>query len=281
MKNFLLQAYPFHSGKRLLEIVALVLLVGFVFEYTFLPFNVNKSEHLFTYEVICLIHSANGALTYGLFFLLLGKLVRDEHWKLYKELLAIFVVLTIIGINNFFLRRIIYDNVNNESWAYLWEEIGHAYLVGPLLFIGITMGNFFMLNASHIRQAGILPVSRNETTEEQGESVKLEALVKNDHFELAPDDLLYAKAEGNYVVFVIRSLAGSEQLMKRMTLQSTLDQLEKYPHIIKTHRAYAVNVRHVLKVAGNAQGYQLTVAHVPEQVPVSRNHLKAFNQQMG
>ena len=278
--QFLRQAYPLHAGRRLLKIMGLVFLAGFLFEYIFLPFNVNQSEHLFRYEVICTLHSANGAITYGIFFLLLGRFVREEHWKLYKEIIAIFVVLTVIGVNNFFLRRLIYDNAENASMHYLLEEIGHAYLVGPLLFLGITLSNFFLLNASHMRQAQDLTVAHTVTPSAKSEGVRLVATVKNDHFDLIPDNLLYVKADGNYAVFFVKTAAGVEQLMKRMTLQSTLDQLTKYPFIIRTHRAYVVNVRYVDKVTGNAQGYQLILSGADEQVPVSRMHLKSFNKQM-
>ncbi|MEL7147299.1 MAG: LytTR family DNA-binding domain-containing protein [Bacteroidota bacterium] len=280
MKQFLDQAYPLHAGKRLLQIVGLVFVAGFLFEYVFLPFNVNKSEHLFPYPVICVFHSANGALTYGVFFLIMGSFVNEERWKLYKELLAILVVLSIIGVNNFFLRRLIYDNPYNASLKYFMEEIGHAYLVGPMLFLGISLGNFFVLNASHMKQAGDLSVATAEDLQQDRKTVKIEALVQNDHFELIPDDLLYARADGNYVVFYLQTDDGVAELMKRMTLQSALDQLVNHSQIVRTHRAYLVNVRHIAKVAGNAQGYQLTVSNAADRVPVSRKHLKSFNQLM-
>ena len=45
-------------------------------------------------------------------------------------------------------------------------------------------------------------------------------------------------------------------------------------HIIKCHRAFLVNLRHVVKVSGNAQGYRLQVGECREEVLVSRAYIR-------
>lgn len=46
------------------------------------------------------------------------------------------------------------------------------------------------------------------------------------------------------------------------------------PFIIRCHRAFLVNIRMVVKVDGNSQGYKLNLEGCEEEVPVSRAYAK-------
>lgn len=46
------------------------------------------------------------------------------------------------------------------------------------------------------------------------------------------------------------------------------------PFIIRCHRAFLVNIRMVVKVDGNSQGYKLNLEGCEEDVPVSRAYAK-------
>ena len=46
------------------------------------------------------------------------------------------------------------------------------------------------------------------------------------------------------------------------------------PFYIRCHRAFLVNIRMVVKVDGNSQGYKLNLEGCEEEVPVSRAYAK-------
>lgn len=118
------------------------------------------------------------------------------------------------------------------------------------------------------------------------------------------DGLLFIESSDNYctVVYLKSNSTGSEQAIKpllrsslsrletQITGRSTLEQPdvekshpkpasagtpewnrpERYPHIIRCHRSYIVNLDRVERVTGNAQGYKLHLLGGQFEVPVAR-----------
>lgn len=91
-------------------------------------------------------------------------------------------------------------------------------------------------------------------------------------------DFLYAEAKGNYVKVGYRSDSDKEKKITWRLLRATMKQAEEAvsacPFIIRCHRAFLVNIRMVVKVDGNSQGYKLNLEGCEEDVPVSRAYAK-------
>ena len=82
-----------------------------------------------------------------------------------------------------------------------------------------------------------------------------------DHVRLSLDELIYAKAEGNYVRFVCKD----QQIMTRMKMSEAEALLPKND-FLKTHRSYLVNRAFVEKI----ERHQLQAAG--HQIPISQTH---------
>lgn len=82
-----------------------------------------------------------------------------------------------------------------------------------------------------------------------------------DHVRVALKELIYAKAEGNYVRFVCQD----QQIMTRMKMAEA-EALLSRDIFLKTHRSYLVNRRFIEKV----ERHQLWVAG--HNIPVSQTH---------
>ncbi len=96
--------------------------------------------------------------------------------------------------------------------------------------------------------------------------------------EIKAGDFLYAEAKGNYVKVGYRSDSDKEKKVTWRLLRATMKQAEEAvsacPFIIRCHRAFLVNIRMVVKVDGNSQGYRLNLEHCEEEIPVSRAYAK-------
>ena len=96
--------------------------------------------------------------------------------------------------------------------------------------------------------------------------------------EIKAGDFLYAEAKGNYVKVGYRSDSDKEKKVTWRLLRATMKQAEEAvsacPFIIRCHRAFLVNIRMVVKVDGNSQGYKLNLEHCEEEIPVSRAYAK-------
>ena len=279
--DFLKQPYPyFHKGKELLRNGILIMIFAFLFEYLLEPFQQTPSERLFSNLIISLIHAGNGAVIYLILFSIIALFINDDDWKVYKEIIVLAILLLFVGIGGFFVREIIYDNPHNASLKYLVEEIRNTYLVGSiLLFIIITI-NYRIRNHKNQIIADQMNIEFSAGGSDQNK-IEIKANISADHFELIPSQLLCVKSDGNYLEFHIQNGSESQKLLKRLTLQSASQQLAKFPYIIKTHRAFLVNLQQLENVKGNAQGYQLAVKNLDFNIPVSRAHIEAFNRMVG
>jgi hypothetical protein len=277
--HFFTQPYPFfHKGKRLFQTTILVFVIGFLFEYLLIPFERNPAEHRFNYFIITLFHVGVACSIYFLFFMIVSRFVQEDNWKLYKEIFVLFVLLTLIGVGEWLIRDIIYDNDQNHNLGLLLDEMLHAYLSGTVIIIIVFSFIFNVLKRQNINSAQAFKLEKKYVSDIG--PVQIIAQIPSDNFSLNPSNLVCALADGNYVEFYVLDGEQLKKEVKRITLSNAYDQLKRYEFIQKTHRAYLVNLKFLETVEGNTQGYQLTVKHLEFTVPVSRNHLQHFNQAM-
>jgi len=276
---FLYQPYPFfHKGKELFRISLLIFTIGLLFEYFIIPFDRNPEEHRFNYFIISVFHVGTATLIYFLYFLIVSNFVNEDDWKVYKEFVATFFLFTLIGIGEWLIRGIIYNNENNYDFGVLLEEVIHAYLSGTIVLILVFTFIFNVLKTKNIQIANQITLENKQP--EFLSSKEIIAQIPSDNFTLQPSTLICAKADGNYVEFFILNGENVKKEVKRITLANTFKQLKEFTFFQKTHRAFMINLNYLEEVNGNAQGYQLKMKHLNFTVPVSRNQLNEFNKAM-
>jgi len=277
---FLSQPYPFYyKGKSLAVIASVLFVCSLLFLYIFEPFVVYTPEHKMNYFWISFIHSCSPLIVIAFLSLLKFARVKEENWNIQKEILLITLFLLLVGIVQFLIRDVIYNNSNNWSWKYLIEEIRHTLLIGTLFSLTFTSLNFNRLNAKNIKKADTLNLSHYSKKNAQCPIIQINTRVKSDSFELKVNNLIFAKAVGNYVELYLKGETISK-VLKRITLKELVTTLAPHPNIIKTHRSYLVNLNYLKNVTGNAQGYKLQLENCEEKIPVARNIIKAFNKKI-
>lgn len=279
--GFFQQPYPFYYTKsNSWKYFLLIFLISFFFNFIFEPFEVNPNEHKMNYFWICFLHAFLPALIAFAYFSLIDYFSKSyQTWTVGNEFMHISIVLLVIGIENFLLRDIIYDNPNNWSYAYFFEEIRNAFLVGFLIIALIIPINYSILLHKNLKSAEEVKEKSPKFLNES--PVKLiQTQVKVDEFELSPHDLIAVRSDGNYSEFFIRSKDDVVKLLKRISLKELEQQLADFPQLMKTHRGWLVNLNMVQQTAGNAGGYQLSLSNFNEKVPVSRSIIPQFNERM-
>jgi H+/Cl- antiporter ClcA len=132
-------------------IAGLLFVMTILFNYIFEPFVVYLPEHKMDYFWISFIHACSPVAIIGLLSLFKTTSKTEENWNVQKEMLLIAFFLLLVGITQFLIRDIIYNNSNNWSWRYLYEEIRNTFLIGTLFAIFLTSLNYNRLNAKHIK----------------------------------------------------------------------------------------------------------------------------------
>ena len=249
----------------------MLFLMTLLFGYFFEPFEVYQPEHKIPYFWITFIHSCTPVFVVFVLLPLNRFPNLLENWTIKKELLLIAVFLLFVGVVQFLIRDFIYDNPNNWSWQYLYEEIRNTFLVGILFAFILVPMNYQRLNIRNVRNADTLNASKTTLAIPD----KISSYI--DELDVDLNHVLYAKAEGNYIELF---LSNGTKTLKRLTIKSLETILERYPNFIKTHRSYIVNMNQIDSVTGNAQGYKLTLKNCTSIIPVSRSMILAFNEKM-
>lgn len=235
----------------------------FFFCFLFEPFKVYVPEHKINYFLICLIHSLTPAILLIAFSFFKVPLQVKEYWNVKMEIFFIVLFFLFVGVSQFLIRDFIYDNPNNWSWYYFYEEIKNTFLVGTLFLFILVPLNFNRLQRINKKEIAALNFT------------KTKVVYKNLSFYV--EDLLFIKSDGNYVEMYFKD--GIKKI-EWFTIKSLEKALKEYSCFIKTHRSYLININYVVTFTGNAQGYKLQLKGYTEKIPVSRNMVVAFREKM-
>ncbi|MCP9757636.1 LytTR family transcriptional regulator [Lacihabitans sp. CCS-44] len=194
---------------------------------------------------------------------LFPKFHEEKNWVIWKEILGVLILLLIITTGN----------VAYGSAIFKWEFSLSNWLTffGWVLGIGIFPTVFWVL-ADYIYQLKKYskPVVIKDIKDEMAEEkLKLVAENEKDFVELRNKELLYIESSDNYSSIVYLK----DQNIEKTLLRSSLTRIESQiadENIVRTHRSFIVNLDHVIKVSGNAQGYKLHLKFTDFLVPVAR-----------
>jgi hypothetical protein len=287
LKTRLYYPYPFYysSFKSIAGMAAIFTIAVFLFNYIIEPFSYNYDEHRFSFLVISLFNGLLVGIVLMAFLLLLRISIpnsfRDKAWTIGKEILLWISLLLLIGIANFFLRELIYDNPNNFSFKYLVTEIVNTFIIGSLFATVAVMANYIHLLRSSTEKAlkwnELIENSRHlDTVESQ---ITITGPSQQDAIVFQSSNFLFAKSDGNYVELTIQNENGAiQRRIIRNTLSNVEEQFQGYNAILKVHRSFIVNLQHIQSVKGNAQGYKLTLNGTKTRVPVSRANISALDK---
>jgi len=276
--------YPARYKTRNLKKTAGILFgVIFAFLMLYKPFGVYEPELKYNYLLICILHALSPSFIVYIYFGLLSyyRSVRrhPQEWTLFQEYYQLLIVMFLIGVASFLMRNFIYNNPDNWSLRYFWEEIRNCYLVGSLFYVDLLLASFYFQSKAmpeHILQAS--PTFRKNTVKEiSAIELFIYTKVKQDDFSFNPNDLLFAKADGNYVELTLSRNGRLTTELKRISLRQLESNLADYPFLFRCHRAYLVNMRQIENVSGNSQGYLVSFRLPAGKIPVSRAQLNKFD----
>jgi hypothetical protein len=191
-------AYPArYKNRNLGKTACIQFFVLFIFLLLYKPFGVYEPEMRFNYILICSFHARSPAFIVYAYFYLLNyyrtKNGRHLEWTLFREYSHICIILFLIGLASFSMRSLIYNNQDNRSWRYFWEEIRNCYLVGTLFYFYLLQANFYfqskIMPAHSVRSD--LVARQYKSPESHDRELFIHTKVKQDDFSFNPDHLLF------------------------------------------------------------------------------------------
>jgi hypothetical protein len=256
-----------------------LLIAGFtlVFALLYKPLGSHASRFL-GYEATMAVYAIiSGASLFGWINLLvrITFFSNKAKWTFAKELLAIVILLFAMGVVIYFAAFILEEPANRWNFPTFFDSVKNAFLIGIIPFLFFTALNYLYW---------ISPEEKYTASSDSGSASAVEKLIqissqlKKESLSFYPGQLIYAESDSNYVNFYLIS---SDKVQKKVIRNSITDveqQLSHIPYLVRTHRAFIVNLKKIKSKKGNSLGYRLRLQGTDAEIPVSRNNTRHFSQ---
>jgi len=286
MIKLLAKPYPFYF--TLMRVLSLAITIGIFIGLVFYAFSdqnfsryvfLSKTQRSFFYALItfCSI-----VLVFGIFPKFYFSKTQKENWTVLKQINLILLLHLTVVIFNFSFILLISKNI-----TYLFSFKLFLILIVSVLLLGFVPSTIVVWIDYTLKLKQNLKKSQfyNEKLKEIIEKnenlegpINILSKSKNEIINISLNNLLFIRAEGNYVEVYTKK---DKQIIKnlyRVSIETIENELKKFPYIIRTHRSYIVNIRNIEHSKGTARNYLLFFSNINESIPVSRNRFKDFNK---
>ena len=270
-QNFIIRS-PFRGA-------AILAIFNFLFLLLYRPLSAHGNIFL-SYEAAMAVYSSIGAFSvWGIIQILKSKthFLTLHDWTFLKELTTIVILLAGMGIAVYLTGFISEPPANRWNWNTFLDSFKNAFLTGILpfaYFTGINLRYLFPAGA-HIEQELPPPPSPGKKPEKL---IQMTSKLKKESLSFYPSEFIYAVSDANYIDFYLLKEGRVIKKTIRNSMNNVMHQFSEFPYVMRTHRAFIVNLNKIRKKKGNALGYQLTLEGIEETIPVSRQNIAGFDE---
>ncbi len=258
----------------------IISLFTFVFVILYKPLDARASQSL-SFVATIAVYSIGTGFSVILFEWILSYIrwFSDiKEWTLVREAVSVFLILcgvgTVIWLMGFFVEAPS-DRLNFSTY---FDSVSRAFLLGLIPFVFFSAINYRYLMHDEADQVSPVKAERNMKNSASEQQIIISSKLKKEELRFYPDQFLFAESDGNYVVFCLIKDNVISREMIRNSISNVEEQLKAFPHFIRTHRAFIVNLKKVIDRQGNILGYQLKLSGTGSQIPVSRNNIPKFDK---
>jgi hypothetical protein len=253
-------------------------LIFFLFAIIYQPLDTHPSR-FFNYTVTAALYSfiASAAVAGSVKMLKSFRYFsKIKKWTILKELLTILTALVGMGLSVYFAAFIFEEPADRWNLATLSDSVTKSFLLGVIPFIFFTLLNFRYWFGPENSMINIVNSGSDHQPAE--ELIRISSQLKKEELSFYPGQFIYAESESNYVNFYI----WKDDKLKKEVIRNSISNVEKqfaeFPYMVRTHRAYIVNISKIIQKKGNVLGYRLKLKGVDQEIPVSRNNTATFNR---
>lgn len=258
-----------------------LLIAGFtlVFALVYKPLGSHASRFLGYEATMAAYALISGASLFGWINLLvrISFFSNKSKWTFYKELLAIVILLFALGVVIYFAAFILEEPANRWNFPTFFDSVKNAFLIGIIPFLFFTALNYLYWISPEEKYGAS---SESDSAAAVEELIQISSQLKKESLSFYPSQFIYAESDSNYVNFY---LVSDNKLQKKVIRNSITDveqQLAYIPYLVRTHRAFIVNLKKINSKKGNSLGYQLRLQGTDVEIPVSRNNTRNFSELM-
>lgn len=272
LPSVLSQLYPHEKSSRrdILICIGTGLFIG-LFLLVFKPFGISNWQTPYLELKIAgygLVTTLILAIRYFLFPVLFPRFNKSETWTLGAELGSTMIMIFSIAVINFWYLKLFLP-VTASHVPFL-NMIAYTFVLGIFPVSALICLNYIIQLNKYLLLASSLPVHQ-QVEEAIFPELSFTAESGHDKITVKLNELVFIEAEDNYtgINYYLNGL-----LVKRL-LRNSLSRIggqHNQEMLVRCHRSFIINMNHVEKVIGNAQGYRFCIRNSTVQVPVGRNY---------
>jgi hypothetical protein len=245
------------------------------------PFQVHESRY-FSYGMTVAVYCVFVSLVLFGWVKVLKNLIYfsdPDEWTILKEVLSVVLSLTVMGIAVYFAGFLMEPPVQRWNLNTFFDSLVSSFFIFALPF-----GFFTIINYRYLLVYDIIKNYNTEARlspqESAEELIRIESQLKKEELLFYPGQLIYAESEGNYIAFYLNLDGQVKKRLIRNSISNIDQQLSEIPFLFRVHRAFIVNVKQVKSQKGNSLGYRLKLSGTDDEIPVSRQKARDFDQVM-
>jgi hypothetical protein len=204
----------------------------------------------------------------------------SEQWTIVREITAILLVLSGMGTGIYFLGFLIEAPSNRWNLDTFLDSFLKGIGLGIIPFAFFSFSNYRHLILDETIRTYSTDASPQHGGEIREERIRISSKLKKEELSFYPGQFIYAESDGNYVVFCIEEGQTVRKEIIRNSISNIEQQLSVIPFVIRTHRAFIVNLKKVISSKGNTLGYRLKLRGTDTIVPVSRQNVHDVEELM-
>lgn len=271
LTNWLQKAYYLNGGAKYRFFLSLSF-SGFVFGFLMLfrPFGIHQMGNLLLPTAL----GFAGVTFVCMLFLnvvvpkIIPRFFVEEKWTVGKELIYSSLNVLLIGFAN-----ALYSIVTGLDEASVKVVLVFMIYTFSMAIFPITLS--ILYKESRARRRYELGSAQLNTAIEAPrvhakQVITFEGQNAGEKLAIAVDEVLFLAAADNYVELHYLKDTAIQKKLFRNTLKVYEEQLSVEPQFWRCHKSYVINLDHVERVSGNAQGYRLHIKQSDLTVPVSR-----------
>ncbi len=203
----------------------------------------------------------------------------EESWNVGKHISFSLLHVLCIGTANFIYSRFVFSL--RIGWEGFFQFLFWTALIGIVPIIVLTLVLERRYWKTHVERASEITsgieVRKEGLALNPAQNLATPKLIilfgssQKEQYELNPASILCIQAGDNYVTLFYESSETIKKILFRATLKSLEEQLQHRTEFLRCHKSYIVQLSHIEKVSGNAQGYKLHLPFLDFVIPVSRS----------
>jgi len=237
-------------------------------------YQILSLKELLGFLIVALLTIVINLLSSLVFF---RNFIEEKNWTVWKEILKSMFYLFTITIALLYYVSIVSIHIQFKT---VLQYVYYAFLFTIVpISLRINTINFWLLKKQLAQAESLNSIIKDTVNKRSNKIIIIKSNLVNERIKTSEEELLFIKADQNYIKIATLEKQEIDKKLLRISLVKAIEQI-KSKQIVRCHRSYLVNLKHIKKTKGNSQGLKLILNYCDEEIPVSRKHKSELIKQL-